>query len=138
MMLLKMPLFSPISLSVLKLLDIIKFFAELTDIDYTGVEKLVQLQSCQAMVRGKNERNEMKNETLKLNATLNRETEKAVLMDCEIDTNTGLSHAKVWFPKSRTELCEGGIEIESWLYNAKADEMNGNFICFIELAATAA
>ncbi len=63
---LKMPLFSPISLSVLKLLDIIKFFAELTDIDYTGVEKLVQLQSCQAMVRGKNERTKDENSYLRI------------------------------------------------------------------------
>ena len=92
-----------------------------------------------------NERqNEMKNETLKLNATLERETEKAFLMDCEIDTNSGRSHAKVWFPKSRTELCEGGIEIEAWLYNAKADDVvknqnRSNFLCFIELSkATAA
>ena len=84
-----------------------------------------------------------KTNTIKLNATLERETEKAFLMDCEIDTNSGRSHAKVWFPKSRTELCEGGIEIEAWLYNAKADDVvkkqnRSNFLCFIELAATAA
>ena len=73
------------------------------------------------------------NETIKLNATLKRETEKAFLMDCETDTENGLSHSEIWFPKSRTQLCEGGIEIESWLYNAKAKEMNADFICFIEL-----
>lgn len=76
----------------------------------------------------------MKNETkIKLDAKLERETEKAFLMDCEIDTQNGLDHAKIWFPKSRTELCEGGIEIESWLHSAKANEMNADFICFIEV-----
>ena len=58
------------------------------------------------------------NETIKLNATLKRETEKAFLMDCETDTENGLLHSEIWFPKSRTQLCEGGIEIESWLYNS--------------------
>ena len=90
--------------------------------------------------KSKTKENEMNtNETtLKLDAELKRETERAFLMAVETDTQTGLSVCEIWFPKSRTELCEGGIEIEAWLYNAKASEMNSNFICFIELTSTLA
>jgi hypothetical protein len=65
-----------------------------------------------------------------------RESEKAILVDCEIDTHCGRRGVQLWFPKSRVER-EGNVillaESQGWLLDAKARELEnvkGGFLGF--------
>jgi hypothetical protein len=84
-------------------------------------------------------------EFFKLAGEVVRETEKAILMKCEVDTHCGRNTINVWFPRSHASLCEGGIKIADWLHKLKVDEAaksfrrgypGGGFICFIGVQAT--
>ena len=58
-----------------------------------------------------------------VDGAIERETEKAVLIDVTIDTATGLKGRKVWFPKSHIEITEDGIFAEAWIIEKKNEEI---------------
>lgn len=63
---------------------------------------------------------------LEIIGSVKRETEKAILLDAEIDTQCGRSHAEVWFPKSRIEYLNGKVyitEANEWILDAKEREL---------------
>lgn len=51
-----------------------------------------------------------------------RETDKAILVQTEIDTAVGLKGCKIWLPKSQAKV-EGNVaEVPDWLAAAKLRE----------------
>jgi hypothetical protein len=76
----------------------------------------------------------------KLNGSVERETEKAVLFSATVlytgSVRNG-SRASVWFPKSRIEKIEADALIiadeNEWLLSAKEREANGQWV-FVPLA----
>lgn len=64
-------------------------------------------------------------------ATVERETEKALLLDVEIDTASGRKGRKIWFPKSQTKIVDGIVFAKKWIFDKKseqlADEIGGTF-----------
>lgn len=75
-----------------------------------------------------------------IEASVKKETEKAVLMDCTIDTfSKGLTGTTVWFPKSQVKIkSENELEVAAWLLPKKLDEVkqfNRDCISFIEFTA---
>jgi hypothetical protein len=56
---------------------------------------------------------------------IERETEKALLIACEVETCAGRKGVKVWFPKSRVEVAGKELFLEEWLYNAKLADITG-------------
>lgn len=59
-----------------------------------------------------------------MQARIERETAKAVMVELEYDGPCGLSGKKVWFPKSQVEIAKGFVtKIKAWILNAKEREL---------------
>lgn len=76
--------------------------------------------------------------TLKIEETI-RETDKAILVQTEVDTMVGLKGRKVWLPKSQITktAVDHIVEIPAWLAAAKLKDMDdfqgraGLHYCFV-------
>jgi len=56
-------------------------------------------------------------------ATVERETEKAVMLDVTVDSGVGLRGRKVWFPKSQIEIVDGKVFATSWIIAKKNEQV---------------
>ena len=66
-------------------------------------------------------------ENLKFNATVKRETEKALLLDVEVDTQAGRKGRQIWFPKSQiVSKNKSTYEFPGWLVRVKEEELGSN------------
>ena len=78
----------------------------------------------------------MKNNNLKIQAQVKRETEKALLLTVNCDFHQGLKGLDLWFPKSQVTVIDDGlVNIAEWIVNRKKEEVKESyrgFICFIE------
>lgn len=63
-----------------------------------------------------------------IGATVERETEKAIFVELEIDTQSGRKARKVWFPKSQSVVEDGKVKITEWIYNRKCDEIQQDIV----------
>lgn len=54
-----------------------------------------------------------------LDATIEKETEKAYLVNVTVDSHVGFKGWNVWFPKSRSNWDGKTFQCEDWLINAK-------------------
>ena len=57
-----------------------------------------------------------------------RETEKAVLVACKCEGHVRDFVKNIWFPKSRIEIDGETVKAESWLHQAKSEELNGAWL----------
>lgn len=51
-----------------------------------------------------------------------RETDKAVLIACEVECCAGRQGVEIWFPKSRSQVDGARLIVEDWLAKAKLEE----------------
>ena len=62
---------------------------------------------------------EKKFESKLVGATIERETEKAVLLNVEIEFQHKRSAKSMWFPKSQLKMDESGIYATAWIITEK-------------------
>lgn len=59
-----------------------------------------------------------------IEASVKRETEKAILVSATIDTAVGLKSKEIWLPKSCSKIIDGNhIKIKDWLWQKKNEEI---------------
>lgn len=57
---------------------------------------------------------------------IERETDKAILVACEVESAAGRYGRKIWFPKSRSNVEGKTLVVEDWLANAKLRDLFGD------------
>ncbi len=57
--------------------------------------------------------------------SIERETDKAVLIACEAENGAGRFGRKVWFPKSQVTINGGELVCPAWLASAKLADLFG-------------
>ena len=57
--------------------------------------------------------------------SIERQTEKAVLISCEAENGAGRFGRKVWFPKSQVTIEAGELTCPAWLAAAKLADLFG-------------
>lgn len=68
-----------------------------------------------------------KNDRSFVEAAIERETEKAILVTMLIEVGSSGASRKVWFPKSQIELVDEGFTAPNWLLSKKWDEVVATF-----------
>lgn len=58
-----------------------------------------------------------------VDATVERETEKAMMVDITFDSQLGLKGRKMWFPKSQTEVVDGAVMASAWIICQKEQQL---------------
>ena len=68
---------------------------------------------------------EKKFESKLVGATIEKETEKAVLLSVEIEFHNKRSAKSLWFPKSQLKIDESGIFATAWIMTEKKAQIVG-------------
>jgi len=66
-----------------------------------------------------------------IEANVERETEKAILIEATIDTGVGQRGKNIWVPKSLSHIVnESRVEIKDWFLTKKYNELKDEVSCF--------